>query len=151
MALAYPHPTSPGVSRRMRAIKRRDTGLERTIRSALHVRGMRFRVDYLLRLPTARAVRADVAFPRQRLAVMVDGCFWHGCPIHGRTPSVNPQYWPAKLERNRRRDEVVNGQLAELGWEVVRIWEHEDVEDATTRVIEALHRQQSMAEGRGAR
>lgn len=123
----------------MRAIKRRDTGIERTIRSGLHAQGMRFRVDYLIQLPAARAVRVDIAFPRQRLAVMVDGCFWHGCPVHGRTPTVNSQYWPAKLERNRRRDEVVNEQLATLGWALVRIWEHEDVGEATTRVVDVFH------------
>ncbi len=135
---AYPHPTSAGVSRRMRAIKRRDTGLERAVRSALHSQGLRFRVDFLIALPDVRAVRVDIAFPRQRLAVMVDGCFWHGCPTHGRVPSTNPQYWPAKLARNRLRDEVVNKQLALLGWNVVRIWEHEDLEAATGRVVTAL-------------
>lgn len=143
MPSAYPHPTSPVVSRRMRAIKRRDTSLERAIRSALHSQGLRFRVDYLVALPDVRAVRVDIAFPRQRLAVMVDGCFWHGCPIHGRVPSTNPQYWPAKLARNRRRDEVVNEQLALLGWKVVRVWEHEDLDEATRSIamaLEALNR-----------
>jgi DNA mismatch endonuclease, patch repair protein len=137
-ASAYPHPTSPVVSRRMRAIKRRDTGLERSIRSALHSQGLRFRVDYLVALPDVRAVRVDVAFTRLRLAVMVDGCFWHGCPIHGRVPSANPQYWPAKLARNRRRDEVVNEQLSTIGWNVVRVWEHEELESATGKVVAAL-------------
>jgi DNA mismatch endonuclease (patch repair protein) len=122
----------------MRAIKRRDTKLERAIRSALHSQGLRFRVDYLISLPDARAVRVDVAFPRQRLAVMVDGCFWHSCPTHGRVPSTNPQYWPAKLARNRRRDEVVNEQLGLLGWKVVRIWEHEDLEKAAGKVVTSL-------------
>ncbi|MGV1049340.1 MAG: very short patch repair endonuclease [Solirubrobacterales bacterium] len=123
----------------MQAIKRRDTGLERAIRSVLHAQGLRFRVDYLVALPDARAVRVDVAFPRQRLAVMVDGCFWHSCPVHGRVPSKNLQYWPEKLARNRRRDEVVNEQLALLGWRVLRIWEHEDLQAATGRVVTALN------------
>lgn len=134
----YPHPTSAGVSRRMRAIKRRDTGLERAIRSALHRRGLRFRIDYKVTLPDVRAIRVDVAFPRVRLAVLVDGCFWHGCPTHGRVPSTNPQYWPAKLARNRRRDEIVNEQLALIGWTVIRIWEHEDLEAATEKVVIAF-------------
>ena len=134
----YPNPTSPGVSRRMQAIKRRDTGLERAIRSSLYARGLRFRVDYLVALPDVRAVRVDIAFPRQHLAVMVDGCFWHACPLHGRVPTKNPQYWPEKLARNRRRDEVVNEQLMLLDWEVLRIWEHEDLEAATGRVVTAL-------------
>lgn len=137
-ASSYPSPTSPEVSRRMQAIKRRDTGLERAIRSAIHAQGLRFRVDYLIALPDVRAIRVDVAFPRQRLAVMVDGCFWHCCPEHGRVPSKNPQYWPDKLARNRRRDEKVNEQLALLGWRVLRIWEHEDLEAATGRVVAAL-------------
>jgi DNA mismatch endonuclease (patch repair protein) len=123
----------------MQAIKRRDTGLELAIRSALHAQGLRFRVDHLIGLPDVRAVRVDVAFPRQRLAVMVDGCFWHCCPVHGRVPSKNPQYWPEKLARNRRRDEVVNEQLALLGWRVLRIWEHEDLEAAAGRVVTAIH------------
>jgi DNA mismatch endonuclease, patch repair protein len=124
----------------MRAIKRRDTGLERTIRSSLYSQGLRFRVDYLVQLPDVRAVRVDVAFPRPKLAIMVDGCFWHACPTHGRVPSTNPQYWPDKIARNRRRDEVVNEQLAQLGWSVVRIWEHEETDAATARVVTTLDR-----------
>ena len=140
MPSSYPHPSSPVVSRRMRAIKRRDTGLERTIRSSLYSQGLRYRVDHLVQLPDVRAVRVDIAFPGPQLAIMVDGCFWHGCPTHGRIPSTNPQYWPEKIARNRRRDEVVNEQLALLGWSLVRIWEHEDTSAATVRVVMTLDR-----------
>jgi DNA mismatch endonuclease, patch repair protein len=121
----------------MRRQRRRDTGAERALRSELHHRGFRFRVDY--KLPGLRR-RADVAFPRQRVAVMVDGCFWHGCPEHGTWPKRNAEWWREKIEANRRRDRNTDGRLTEAGWVVVRAWEHEDALSAADRVADAVTR-----------
>src|SRR4051812_13256963 len=113
---SYPHPTSPAVTAQMKGNRRADTKPEGLVRSALHARGLRFRKDYLVRVPGQRATRVDVAFPRCRVAVMIDGCFWHGCPEHGRTPKTNAHYWPAKLARNRDRDRRVTEALRRDGW-----------------------------------
>lgn len=139
--LPYPHPTSAEVSKRMRANPRRDTKPEIALRSVLHRRGLRFRKDLPIRLPE-RTVRPDIVFPRQRLAVFVDGCFWHRCPIHGTSPKANSEYWGPKLERNVERDRTVNQQLHDAGWTVLRAWEHEPAEAAATRVLEALTKAQ---------
>ncbi len=82
--------------------------------------------------------RADMVFGPARLAVFVDGCFWHGCPEHGTRPRSNEQWWQDKLERNRRRDADTNARLAAGGWRVLRVWEHEDVSEAAARVVSAL-------------
>ncbi|MGH8906961.1 MAG: very short patch repair endonuclease [Egibacteraceae bacterium] len=121
----------------MRSNRRRDTGPERRLRSHLHALGYRFRVDLPLVLP-ARRVRPDLVFTRARVAVFVDGCFWHCCPQHGRRPIEHRSYWDAKLARNRDRDQQVNRALQEAGWTVVRVWEHENTPDAGARVTEAL-------------
>ena len=107
----------------MQANKRRDTKPELRIRSALFRLGLRFRVD---RRPVAGIVgRADVVFPRRRVAVFVDGCYWHGCPSHYVAPSTNVAYWSAKVEGNRRRDTATTAALTAAGWAVVRVWELE--------------------------
>jgi DNA mismatch endonuclease (patch repair protein) len=103
------------------------------LRSRLHRRGLRFRVHYSL--PELRR-KADIAFPRKRIAVFVDGCFWHGCPEHGTWPKQNAEWWREKIEANQRRDAETNRRLAELGWCVIRVWEHERPESAA-RVIES--------------
>jgi DNA mismatch endonuclease (patch repair protein) len=108
----------------MQANKRRDTRPELRLRSALHALGLRFRVD---RRPVAGiAGRADVVFTRRQMAVFVDGCFWHGCPVHYVAPGTNIGYWTAKVESNRRRDAAVTAALIGSGWRVVRVWEHDD-------------------------
>lgn len=121
----------------MAAIKRRDTGPERAIRSLLHAAGRRYRVDLRLDLPEGRA-RPDIVFTRARLAVFVDGCFWHCCPTHGRKPGVNAGYWSPKLERNVARDRAADEILSSAGWTVMRIWEHEDPKEAASRIISTL-------------
>jgi DNA mismatch endonuclease, patch repair protein len=136
---AWPASVDAGVSRSMRANRRRDTQPELQIRSLLHGRGRRFRVDFLVRLEGAR-VRPDVAFTRARLAVFVDGCFWHSCPQHGHPPKSHSDYWTAKLARNVQRDERNNVALAQAGWRVIRIWEHVPVEDAVAEIEAALAR-----------
>jgi DNA mismatch endonuclease, patch repair protein len=130
----------------MRANRRRDTSFELALRSALHARGMRFRVDYPVKLPGQRAFRVDVAFTRQQLAVQCDGCFWHGCPEHGRrTTSRNSHYWTPKIERNRQRDTQQDAALRAAGWAVIRIWEHEEVEAAVQAVASTLKLRRALS------
>lgn len=121
----------------MRANPRRDTKPEIALRSFLHRRGLRFRKDYSVRL-AERTVRPDIVFTRYRVAVFVDGCFWHCCPIHGTSPRSNAEYWGPKLEGNVARDRAVNEQLRNAGWTVIRAWEHEPVQIVGARIIEAL-------------
>jgi len=120
----------------MVANRRRDTGPEMALRRALHARGLRYRVDHPL--PFDRRRRADVVFPRARVAVFVDGCFWHGCPEHGTMPKANRAFWREKIARNRARDADTDRRLVELGWTVLRFWEHEDVERAADAVEAAV-------------
>jgi DNA mismatch endonuclease (patch repair protein) len=123
----------------MRAIRRRDTKPEKALRSLLHRAGYRFRVDHPVVDGLPRPVRPDIAFTRARLAVFVDGCFWHGCPEHGRhSPGRNANYWSAKLARNRERDAEQICRLERAGWRVLRFWEHEDPRNAASAIAEAL-------------
>lgn len=119
----------------MRSNRRRDTSPERRLRSALHARGWRFRVDLPV-LAGDRKARPDLAFTRRRVAVFVDGCFWHCCPVHGRPPLSNGSYWEPKLARNVQRDRLDTQALEYAGWTVVRLWEHESL-DAAIDQIEA--------------
>jgi DNA mismatch endonuclease (patch repair protein) len=135
--LPYPHPTSREVTLRMRRNPRRDTGPEVALRSELHRRGLRFRKDLPVRVP-GRVVRPDIAFPRLRLAVFIDGCFWHACPIHGNQPRANTDYWRPKLARNVQRDRAVDTALNAAGWRVLRAWEHEPIPSVAARVEDAL-------------
>ena len=119
----YPVPSSEAVSRVMRGNRQSDTTLEVRVRSELHRRGLRFRKQLLITAGDVR-VRADVAFPRQGLAVFLDGCFWHRCPEHGNAPRANSGYWSTKLDHNVERDRKVVAALDAMGWTVLRIWEH---------------------------
>lgn len=120
----------------MQAVGKRDTPPERALRSALHRRGLRYRVD---KAPIAGLRRrADIVFGPARVAVFVDGCFWHGCPDHVTWPKANADWWKRKIARNRERDADTNRRLAEAGWSVVRVWEHEDTEEAAERVVQTL-------------
>lgn len=122
----------------MQANRRSNTKPEVALRSRLHKRGYRFRKDLLLRLPEGVKVRPDIVFTARKVAVFVDGCFWHVCPEHGRQPTTNEWYWTPKLERNMSRDRQANAALSSAGWQVVRIWEHEPVEAALDAVVKAL-------------
>ena len=137
MPLPYPHPTSPQVTARMRRNPRRDTRPEIALRSELHRRGLRFRKDLPFRV-SDRVVRPDVAFTRARIAVFVDGCFWHVCPIHGNQPRANTEYWLPKLARNVARDRAVDDALLAAGWCVLRAWEHDTPASVADRVEAAL-------------
>lgn len=136
--LPYPHPTSEKVSVRMRANPRCDTKPEVALRSALHALGLRFRKDHPIRLGSGRIVRPDVVFTRAKLAVFVDGCFWHCCPQHGVIPRVNLAYWRPKLARNVARDAAVSAALEQAGWIVIRAWEHDEPARVAADVALAL-------------
>jgi DNA mismatch endonuclease (patch repair protein) len=121
--------------------RREDTAPELALRQALHALGLRYRL-HRAPLPWLRR-KADVVFGPARVAVFVDGCFWHGCPQHGqRRHDVNGWYWSEKIARNRRRDEDTDNALASAGWKVLRVWEHEvcgsAALDAARRVQEAV-------------
>lgn len=133
----YPPPVSEGRSRNMRAIRRSDTQPEVALRRLLHALGLRFRKDYRLDLPGGR-VRPDVVFIRAKVAIFVDSCFWHSCPIHLRQPRVNDWYWGPKLARTVERDLRDNEVLMEAGWTVLRYWTHEDLTDVAAVVKEVV-------------
>jgi len=120
---AGPPPSSPAIRDRFRAQKVRDTAPELAPRRLLHARGLRYRVD-TAPLPGVRR-RADVVFTRARVAVFVDGCFWHSCPLHATSPKANAVWWRTKLDTTVRRDRDTDTALSEAGWLVVRVWEHE--------------------------
>jgi len=128
--------SSPAVRARMQAQRTRDTGPELAVRRLLHAQGFRYRVDRPI-LPGVRS-RADLVFSRARLAVFVDGCFWHGCPDHGRLPTANRDWWQRKIEGNMTRDSLVDQRLDDAGWTVVRVWEHEPPERAVERIVAEL-------------
>lgn len=124
----------------MQANRRANTKPEVALRSALHRLGYRYRKDLLLRLDDGVRVRPDIVFTARKVAVFVDGCFWHVCPDHGRQPTTNEWYWTPKLRRNMERDRTVNGALRHAGWEVVRVWEHEPLGAALEAVTTAVDR-----------
>jgi DNA mismatch endonuclease (patch repair protein) len=129
-----PAPLSAQVARQMSRMPRKDTRPERILRSELHRRGLRFRTHVAL------PGRPDVIFTRAKLAVFVDGCFWHRCPEHATAPKNNSAWWADKLEANVQRDARQTTQLAALGWAVLRVWEHEDPV-AAADLVERTYRQ----------
>lgn len=131
-----PEASSLGVAQRMAAQARRDTGPELALRRRLFAAGFRYRVDY--RPVGLGRCSVDIAFPSRRVAVFVDGCFWHACPRHGSVPAANGAWWREKLQANRRRDRKVSRQLRQQGWTVLRFWEHDDPEVATAKIARAL-------------
>lgn len=108
-----------------------------TVRRMLHARGLRFRVS-IRPVPGLRRT-ADIVFTRARVAVFVDGCFWHGCPEHYQAPVRNAEFWIAKRDRNRERDAETDAALSDAGWRVMRFWEHE-VRTNPTAVVDAVER-----------
>ena len=121
----------------LRVTGRRDTKPERAVRTLLHRAGLRYRVDY--RVGAGRsAPRPDIVFTRQRVAVFIDGCFWHQCPEHGVMPASNRDFWEPKLRANVQRDRRQTAQLEEDGWLVIRVWEHEAPDEAAQRIGRAV-------------
>jgi DNA mismatch endonuclease, patch repair protein len=122
----------------MSRLGRRDTKPELAIRSALHRKGFRFRVDRAP-VPGLRS-RADIVFGPERVAVYIDGCFWHSCPEHATQPKTNADWWQRKLAGNRERDRQIDNSLRKHGWHVLRIWEHEDPIEAADLIENVLRR-----------
>lgn len=129
----------------MRSNKGRDTAPELALRRAVHARGLRYRVS----ARPLREVRrtADLVFTRARVAVFLDGCFWHGCPTHHTVAATNSSFWADKVESNRRRDRDTDRRLRDAGWAVVRIWEHEDPEQAADTVAKVVAEHRGGAAG----
>ena len=129
--------SSASVRTSMRGNKRTDTLPEQALRSALHAAGLRFRKDHRLDVG-GLTMRPDVVFTRAKVAVFVDGCFWHSCPVHGTTPRRNADYWLPKLSRNVQRDQAQVAALRAAGWTPVRIWEHAPLAESVRTVQAAL-------------
>ncbi|WP_433425747.1 very short patch repair endonuclease [Microtetraspora malaysiensis] len=120
----------------MRSNKGKDTKPELALRRAVHALGLRYRVSYR----PLRSVRrtADLVFTKAKVAVFMDGCFWHGCPTHHTVSATNPEFWAEKVRRNRERDLETDRLLREAGWRVIRIWEHEDPLTAASMIREVI-------------
>ncbi|MEU8118644.1 very short patch repair endonuclease [Spirillospora sp. NPDC049024] len=131
-----PWASTPAVRAVMRANKGKDTKPELRLRSAVHALGLRYRVS-ARPLPSIRRT-ADLVFAGPKVAVFLDGCFWHGCPEHHRPARRNSEFWKSKIERNRERDRETDQKLTEAGWAVLRIWEHEDLKSAAQRVADLV-------------
>lgn len=116
--------------------RRRDTGPELALRRALHAVGLRYRVNYPVPGRARRTI--DIVFPARRVAVFVDGCFWHGCPQHAVQPRHNRDWWVAKIAANKERDKDTEALLTANGWTVVRLWEHESLAAQVSAVQRAL-------------
>lgn len=128
--------TDAATSARLSKQRRRDTKPEVALRRELHRRGLRYFVDRAPLKGLRR--RADVVFPRRKVAVYVDGCFWHSCPVHATKPRNNAQWWADKLATNVSRDRDTDSRLEAEGWTVVRVWEHEPAVEAAAKVERAL-------------
>jgi DNA mismatch endonuclease, patch repair protein len=129
-------PSSPEASRRMAKVRQKGTGAEIALRRELYRRGLRYRVDFEV-LKKPRRV-ADIAFPGRMIAIFVDGCFWHGCPEHATWPKQNSDFWRQKIEPNRTRDADTNERLRNIGWTVLRFWEHKPPTDAADIVVQTV-------------
>ncbi|MEU0491246.1 very short patch repair endonuclease [Nocardiopsis sp. NPDC006139] len=137
--MAVPRPAralNEGVRKSMRANRGRDTGPELAVRRLVHAAGLRYRVS-ARPLPALRRT-ADLVFTRRRIAVFVDGCFWHGCPEHHTTARTNAAYWAEKVRANRERDADTDRRLGEAGWTVLRFWEHEEPAAVAERIVAAV-------------
>ena len=139
-------PLSPAVSARMSRQASKDTAAELAVRRLLHAAGLRYRVEYPV--PGMARRRIDVAFTGVKVAVLIDGCFWHGCPEHATQPKSNAEWWRQKLDRNMARDTETTEHLSATGWEVLRFWEHESPEDVARRISAAVERRRSLGRGK---
>lgn len=128
----------------MQLQRRRDTAPEVAIRRVLHAHGLRYRVAF--KVPGLPRRTIDVAFPRKKVALFIDGCFWHGCPQHGVQPKNNADWWHAKLQGNAERDRSTDDHLQRNGWTVIRIWEHADPLDALSLIQAALEMPNALSQ-----
>lgn len=129
-------PSSLGVSARMSRQASRDTAPEVAVRRLLYAAGHRYRLHRPVPGLPRRTI--DIVFPGPKVAVFLDGCFWHGCPEHATQPKANADWWRAKLDRNMARDIETTSRLTEQGWTVLRFWEHENPADVARRVALAV-------------
>lgn len=138
MTKVPPHPGAADsrTATRYSTQRRQDTAPEHALRRALFAAGKRYRVG--LKVPGRARRTMDIAFPGQKVAVFVDGCFWHACPDHGNQPKSNPEWWRVKLSANVARDRDTDQVLREAGWTVIRVWEHEVPDPAVDRVLALL-------------
>ena len=134
--VSRPEPSSVAAHNRMKAVRRHGSAAEIAVSLVLDCLGLEYVTNEQPILGLRR--RADIVFRNEKVAVFVDGCFWHGCPQHGTQAKANAAFWRAKIERNMERDADTSRCLEEAGWMVVRVWEHEDPEVAAIRVSEAL-------------
>ncbi|WP_326697689.1 very short patch repair endonuclease [Streptomyces sp. NBC_01754] len=134
-------PSSPSVSARMSRQARRDTAPEVAVRKLLHASGYRYRLNE--RVPHMSRRTIDIAFTRAKVAVFLDGCFWHGCPDHATQPKSNAEWWRQKLDKNMARDAETTAHLAAEGWTVLRFWEHQSPSQVAEVVAEAVDRERS--------
>lgn len=114
---------SSGASSRMSKVRQTGTGAELALRKELYKSGLRYRINFCVMNKPRRI--ADIAFPRLKIAIFVDGCFWHGCPEHATWPKHNAEFWQQKIKANQLRDADTNERLQRNGWSVLRFWEHE--------------------------
>lgn len=131
----------------MLANRRRNTFLELRVRRCLHAAGARYRIDFAPD-PSDLRRRADIVFTRARVSVFLDGCFWHGCPVHYVEPKSNAEYWRPKIAGNIARDAETRARLEDLGWVVLRFWEHEAPEDIVVRILETVRGNRPSSVGR---
>jgi DNA mismatch endonuclease (patch repair protein) len=138
-----PHPgaSSADVRARMSRLRRRDNRPEMAVRRLLHAAGLRYRVAY--RIPGQRRRTIDIALTRHKLAVYIDGCFWHSCPDHLHLPKANRDWWMRKMAMNRSRDAASTAQLEALGWTVLRFWEHEAPDRVAAAIITVAGKQEA--------
>ncbi|WP_442868300.1 very short patch repair endonuclease [Bradyrhizobium sp. CCBAU 53415] len=139
-------PVLPVTTKRMTSTRGRDNAREIAIRSELHRRGLRFRLHQRLLKMTRRSV--DIIFPAARVAVFIDGCFWHGCPIHRTWPKNNAKWWSEKIETNIARDRDTDRRLVELGWTIVRVWEHDKIDKAADQIERTVRTRASRCNSR---
>lgn len=119
----------------MQANRGRNTAPELAVRRLLHAAGLRYRIDFA---PVGGRRRADIVFTRARIAIFIDGCFWHGCPVHATRPKANAHYWGPKLARNIERDRETTILIQSADWTVLRFWEHERPDDVAMAIIKAV-------------
>jgi DNA mismatch endonuclease (patch repair protein) len=130
----------------MARVRQRDTDIELELRRALYALGLRYRLQVPLIAKPRRV--ADIVFIGARVAVFVDGCFWHGCPQHATWPKQNAEFWTQKIKTNQARDADTDTRLRALGWEVMRVWAHEEPRQAAQRIakrIEELKNEKDVA------
>ena len=138
---ANPIPSSKAALNRMKAAKPKDTAPEKALRSELYKLGLHYRID--VRPVKELNRRADIVFRSAKVAVFVDGCFWHGCSKHGTQAKANAEFWRNKIERNKERDEETNRLLKKAGWKVVRVWEHQNMKNAALKIKKIINKRAS--------